>query len=56
MDLLPDRNIKSMQNTEIVYPKSVEEQGKIGNYFQSIDHLITLHQRESIFAFINNKV
>ena len=35
----------AMQNTEIVYPKSVEEQGKIGNYFQSIDHLITLHQR-----------
>ena len=46
----------AMQNTEIVYPKSVEEQGKIGNYFQSLDHLITLHQRESIFAFINNKV
>jgi len=36
----------AMQNTEIVYPKSVEEQGKIGNYFQSLDHLITLHQRE----------
>ena len=36
----------AMQNTEIVYPKSVEEQGKIGNYFQSIDHLITLHQRK----------
>ena len=34
----------AMQNTEIVYPKSVEEQGKIGNYFQSLDHLITLHQ------------
>ena len=36
----------AMQNTEIVYPKSVEEQGKIGNYFQSLDHLITLHQRK----------
>ena len=34
----------AMQNTEIVYPKSVEEQGKIGNYFKSLDHLITLHQ------------
>ena len=36
----------AMQNTEIVYPKSVEEQGKIGNYFQSLDHLITLHQHK----------
>ena len=35
-----------MQDTDIVYPKSVEEQGKIGDYFQSLDHLITLHQRE----------
>ncbi len=36
----------AMQNTEIVYPKSVEEQGKIGNYFKSLDLLITLHQRK----------
>ena len=36
----------AMQNTEIVYPKSVEEQGKIGDYFRCLDHLITLHQRE----------
>lgn len=38
----------AMQNTEIVYPKSVEEQGKIGNYFQSLDHLITLHHRKCV--------
>ena len=38
----------AMQNTEIVYPKSVEEQGKIGNYFQSLDHLITLHHRKRV--------
>ncbi len=36
----------AMQNTEIVYPKSVEEQGKIGDYFRRLDHLITLHQRK----------
>ena len=35
----------AMQNTEIIYPKSVEEQGKIGSYFSTLDHLITLHQR-----------
>ena len=34
----------AMQDTDIVYPKSVEEQGKIGDYFQSLDNLITLHQ------------
>ena len=31
---------------------SGEEQDKIGAYFKQLDHLITLHQRESIFAFI----
>lgn len=36
----------AMQDTDIVYPKSLEEQGKIGNYFQSLDHLITLHHRK----------
>lgn len=36
----------ALQDTDIVYPKSVEEQGKIGDYFQSLDRLITLHQRK----------
>ena len=36
----------AMQDTDIVYPKSMEEQGKIGDYFQSLDNLITLHQRK----------
>ena len=39
----------AMQDTDIVYPKSVKEQGKIGDYFQSLDHLITLHQRISLY-------
>ena len=38
----------AMQNTEIIYPKSVEEQGKIGAYFSTLDHLITLHHRECV--------
>ena len=33
-----------MQDTNIVYPKSIEEQAMISNYFQYLDHLITLHQ------------
>lgn len=40
----------AMQDTDIVYPKSVEEQGKIGDYFQSLDHLITLHQRKQKYT------
>lgn len=34
----------AMQDTNVVYPKSEEEQGKIGSYFKSIDNLITLYQ------------
>ena len=36
----------AMQDTDIVYPKSTEEQAMIGSYFQSLDHLITLHQQK----------
>ena len=34
----------AMQDTDIIYPKSKEEQTEIGNYFDALDHLITLHQ------------
>ena len=37
----------AMQNTDIVYPKSVDEQKQIGEYFLNLDRLITLHQREN---------
>ena len=36
----------AMQDTDIFYPKSIEEQGKISNYLQSLDRLITLHQNK----------
>ena len=39
----------AMKDTDIVYPKSTEEQAMIGSYFQSLDHLITLHQRQTDF-------
>lgn len=35
----------AMQNTDIVYPKSLDEQMQIGEYFANLDNLITLHQR-----------
>lgn len=46
----------AMQNTDMIVPNSIDEQMKIGECFCNLDNLITLHQRESIFAFINNKV
>ena len=36
----------AMKDTEIVYPKSVEEQGKVAEYFRNLDRLITLHQQK----------
>ena len=36
----------ALRDTDIIYPESKEEQAKIGNYFQSLDRLITLHQRK----------
>ena len=35
---------KQMANMELVMPKTMSEQRKIGEYFASLDHLITLHQ------------
>jgi len=36
----------SLQNTDIIYPDSEQEQLQIGQFFQNLDHLITLHQRK----------
>ena len=49
----------AMKDTRLVYPKSLEEQSKIGAYFSTLDHLITLHQRKcdnmkKIKKFIKN--
>lgn len=46
----------AMQDTVIVCPKSVEEQGKIGDYLQSLDNLITLHQRKQCILYIMEKL
>lgn len=34
----------AMQNTNIIYPKSLDEQNKIGECFNNLDRLITLNQ------------
>jgi len=35
-----------METKEVMLPPNIREQAKIGKYFQAIDHLIILHQRE----------
>ncbi len=35
-----------LKNLELMMPSEVKEQMKIGEYFKSLDNLITLHQRE----------
>ena len=37
---------KQMANMELMMPKKMLEQQQIGEYFQSLDNLITLHQRK----------
>lgn len=41
----PNLSLEQVNNLDISYPK-YEEQVKIGEYFKSLDHLITLHQRK----------
>lgn len=39
----------AMQDTIIMYPKLIDEQAKIGEFFKQLDNLISLHQRECKF-------
>ena len=43
---IPQINNKHVEPYEVTIP-SLDEQRKIGAYFKQLDHLITLHQRES---------
>ena len=36
----------ALQDTDMIIPKSLDEQIKIGEYFSNLDNLITLHQRK----------
>ena len=36
----------ALQDTDMIMPKSVDEQTKIGEYFSNLDNIITLHQRK----------
>ena len=43
---MPRADWNLISNSEFMVPISKEEQEKIGEYFDSLDHLITLHQRK----------
>ena len=38
-------SLSNVRNLNVIYPSDIE-QDKIGRYFEQLDHLITLHQRE----------
>ena len=40
------RHFSILKECECAFPKSSDEQKKIGQYFDSLDNLITLHQRK----------
>ena len=42
---------EKLKNIEVKYPL-ISEQKKIASFFQSLDHLITLHQRERLFLIL----
>ena len=35
-----------MESKEVILPSNIKEQAKIGEYFYSLDNLITLHQQK----------
>ena len=43
----------ALQDTDMIIPKSVEEQTQIGEYFSNLDNLITLHQRKPFHIYQN---
>ena len=50
---VPHLSLNDIESFEIATP-SVDEEKKIGAFFESLDHLITLHQRKSYIYEISN--
>ena len=42
----PNLSMRELEKFPVSVPSNLEEQKKIGDYFRSLDHLITLHQRQ----------
>ena len=43
---VPQLTVPQLGNYMIQFPRTIEEETKIGDYFHTLDRLITLHQRE----------
>ena len=43
---MPRADWKLVSKTEFFIPSTIDEQSAIGTYFEQLDYLITLHQRE----------
>lgn len=43
---VPQLTVPQLAKYEVYFPKTLEEEKKIGKYFEQLDNLITLHQRE----------
>lgn len=43
---VPQLTVPQLGNYMIQFPKTIEEETKIGEYFRNLDNLITLHQRK----------
>jgi len=43
---VPQLTVPQLSSYDIFFPSSIEEETKIGEYFHSLDNLITLHQRK----------
>ena len=55
---VPQLTVPQLAKYEVTFPKTLNEEEKIGQYFANLDHLITLHQREFkyvYYRFIINK-
>ena len=48
---MPRSDWKLVSKTEFFIPSAIGEQAAIGAYFEQLDNLITLHQRECIYLF-----
>ena len=46
---VPQLTVPQLSSYDIFFPSNIEEEAKIGEFFHSLDNLITLHQRERIY-------
>ena len=52
---MPRADWKLVSKTKFAMPHSVDEQAAIGAYFEHLDTLITLHQREHVKPILEVK-